>query len=257
MLALLMASLIVWFRLLRQIRSGGDILPLRPREPVAWPPLAGVLAFLAALLVPALLLAYVVKVPPGASLGRVQLMVAGAVLQVGLSVGMLALAGPLRAEDFGLKGIHWRQDAAVARDAFLVSLIPVYGVNVLIDRLGWRAPDGKHEFFKILEAHPGVVTVLWIGLAVVVLAPLVEELLFRVILQGSLEKALNPWVAIVITALLFAAAHQGEGRPDAIPLFPLALAFGYVYHRLRSFVAVVLIHAIFNAANLGMALLTR
>jgi membrane protease YdiL (CAAX protease family) len=53
--------------------------------------------------------------------------------------------------------------------------------------------------------------------------------------------------AIGIVTVLFAAVH---GLPDALPIVPLALVLGYVFHRTRSYVAVVTLHALFNSYNL-------
>jgi len=54
-------------------------------------------------------------------------------------------------------------------------------------------------------------------------------------------------------SLIFAAVHR---LPDAIPLLPLALVLGYVYQQRRCFLSVVLLHMLFNAANLILAVLT-
>ena len=87
-----------------------------------------------------------------------------------------------------------------------------------------------------------------------VLAPLVEELMYRVVLQTWLEKIAPRREALIVVALVFSAMHQ---LPDAIPLFPLALILGYVYQQRRSYLSVVLIHMLFNGANLLFLILLR
>ncbi len=96
--------------------------------------------------------------------------------------------------------------------------------------------------------------VIVITIAAVVAAPLTEELIFRIVFQGLLESLVPPPVAILIPAVAFSIMH---GKYDAIPLFPLALALGIVYHIRRSYVAVVTIHALFNATFLALALLSH
>ena len=88
-------------------------------------------------------------------------------------------------------------------------------------------------------------------LAAIVLAPLVEELVFRVVLQTALIDWIGPGQAVCGVALLFAAIH---GWPDMLPLIPLALILGTHYALRRSYVTVVLIHMLFNASNLLLAL---
>jgi membrane protease YdiL (CAAX protease family) len=53
---------------------------------------------------------------------------------------------------------------------------------------------------------------------------------------------------------VFAGVH---GLHDALPLLPLALVLGALYHLRRSYVAIVTAHACFNAAFLVLALLQR
>jgi len=42
-----------------------------------------------------------------------------------------------------------------------------------------------------------------------------------------------------------------------LPLVPLALILGYVYYRRHSYLSVVLLHALFNGANLWLALIAK
>ena len=93
-----------------------------------------------------------------------------------------------------------------------------------------------------------------VGAAVLatILAPLTEELMYRVTLQEGLEKFAPGNASIWLTALLFAGVHSVNGRPDALPLFPLALILGYVYRQTHSYVAVFTLHALFNGLTVIM-----
>lgn len=164
----------------------------------------------------------------------------------------LAYSGPRGLGDFG-----WRSEKAVAQAgigalAFLASILPV-GI-VLAATAEWRSADELHSFLRLIAAEPGPITVAWVAFAAVVLAPLLEELMYRVILQGSLERVAPPSVAIVGVALVFSAVHNPI---DVLPLVPLALILGYVYHRTRSYLAVVTAHALFNLTMLVLMLVTR
>lgn len=84
------------------------------------------------------------------------------------------------------------------------------------------------------------------GLAIVVVAPLVEERFFRGWLQLALESALGAkrlW-APLITALAFAAAHPAY---SFLPVLALGLINGFIMLRFRSLTACMLAHAIHNA----------
>ena len=83
--------------------------------------------------------------------------------------------------------------------------------------------------------------------AVVVLAPLGEELLFRGLLLRALVRRLRFWPAAVISALLFASAHA-----DSYLLWPRALALALTgvvlawLYRWRGYWASVTAHATVN-----------
>lgn len=77
-------------------------------------------------------------------------------------------------------------------------------------------------------------------------APLYEELMFRVMLQGTLEKSWSPAVSNGLSSALFAALHGW----DFAPIFALSLVLGYLHSRTRSYFAVVWMHALFNGFNL-------
>lgn len=91
---------------------------------------------------------------------------------------------------------------------------------------------GPHPLVVLIHKEPGSQTVLLAFLAAVVIAPLVEEFLFRLVLQGWLERvemrlpgplAIRRWargaLPILISAALFASMHyrpavEGGGAGD-------------------------------------------
>jgi membrane protease YdiL (CAAX protease family) len=85
-------------------------------------------------------------------------------------------------------------------------------------------------------------------LAVAVVAPLVEELLFRGILQNSLAKHMPIWVAIALASAIFAAMHM---QLTAFPaLMVIGASFGLLYHLTGSLRVNILVHMLNNAAAL-------
>lgn len=87
-------------------------------------------------------------------------------------------------------------------------------------------------------------------------APLAEEALLRTGLHEALRRrAVVPWQANLITALVFAAAHallRGEAAALAVAL--PALVIGAVYRRTRRLRDAVLLHAAMNALWLAAGL---
>jgi membrane protease YdiL (CAAX protease family) len=93
-----------------------------------------------------------------------------------------------------------------------------------------------------------------IGCAVL-LAPIVEEIIYRYFLQNALAGVLGrAWLAIVIGSALFAAAHVGAVPLQALPmLFVLGLGLGVAVQRTGSLAVPIVMHMVFNAANVALA----
>lgn len=85
----------------------------------------------------------------------------------------------------------------------------------------------------------------WGFLSICILAPLVEELVFRgAILRALLQGMNSHWVAIVISALLFALVHMNPAQmPHA---FCLGLLLGWMYYRTHSIIPGIMVHWVNN-----------
>lgn len=85
----------------------------------------------------------------------------------------------------------------------------------------------------------------WGYFVVGLLAPLAEELVFRgAVLRALLRWKSNPWVGIVISALLFALIHMNPAQmPHA---FLVGLLLGWMYYRTDSIVPGVVFHWVNN-----------
>ena len=132
---------------------------------------------------------------------------------------------------------------------FLACLAPTLVVFQLT--LPFRPDDILHPLLKLISEDETRLILISVTFSAVVVAPWFEELMFRVIMQRTFLKRFLPSVSILLTAAAFCAIHPSW--QDAVGLAPLALVLGVTYHRTGSFLAVVLIHMLFNAFNiLGM-----
>ena len=94
-------------------------------------------------------------------------------------------------------------------------------------------------------------------ISITIMAPLVEELLFRGAIQGYiLRKGMKPLNAILIASAIFGIVHM---NPIQIPFaFAIGLIFGWLYYRTGSVVPGIIGHFINNSiACLQMATLTE
>lgn len=108
------------------------------------------------------------------------------------------------------------------------------------------------EYFKQALHSPSALST---ALALVLIfAPLIEEWLFRGILQNYLRQFCSTRLACILTAAAFALLHfdirQGMGNFSLLPsLFLLGLFLGFLYEKQRSLLAPISLHATFNGCT--------
>jgi membrane protease YdiL (CAAX protease family) len=92
--------------------------------------------------------------------------------------------------------------------------------------------------------RPDLGSFLCLALAIGVLAPLAEELVFRGFLLTSLTKWMPTWAAVLCSSVAFAAVHRSLCDMPAITA--TACVLGVVYVRSKSLMTPVLIHGTWN-----------
>ncbi|MBL8764838.1 MAG: CPBP family intramembrane metalloprotease [Phycisphaerae bacterium] len=147
--------------------------------------------------------------------------------------------------------------ATLALAAPIVQLASWIAMRVYRSRTGEDPDFLAHDFLRRLtnDRHDPWVWTL-IGLAIVA-APIVEELVFRGFVQSAaLRLTGRPWPSIFATSALFAAIHYTVAPWYAMPaLFTLSVALGIAFERSRSIAVPIGAHALFNAANVVIALM--
>jgi hypothetical protein len=251
---LLLGLLLVLGEIARALVMEELITPPQPRRPIAveWHVVAIAVFFLLVFVLPAVVQLATGQGPPQKdSDASVVWAIATNFVIVGVVIPFLAVTGRNRLADYGIDGRGWRAEVRFGGIGFLIAMPLVIAILAAMSSI--RGPQTEHPYLKLVETGNETV-VIGVAVAAVIAAPLTEELIFRIIFQGLLETRLRPAAAILLPALAFASIH---GIYDALPLFPLAVVLGIVYHLRRSYVAVVTIHAMFNATFLLLALCTR
>ena len=148
----------------------------------------------------------------------------------------------------------FRTELRYAGETFLAAYVPTTFLRVLVVLITmsiFGEEPGQHPFLDMLNSGVGFSIMALIVLTAVIMAPVVEELQFRVVMLGGLAQLGHPMLALGLSSFLFAFAH---GFPDSLALLPLAVALGYTYLRRRSYVTVMLVHFLFNGFNMVIAL---
>jgi membrane protease YdiL (CAAX protease family) len=79
-----------------------------------------------------------------------------------------------------------------------------------------------------------------------VIAPVVEELLFRGFLYGGLRRLFSPGWAALVSAFAFAGAHLPTPGPEVLVVLALGFALALLYENTRSIIPGILVHALHN-----------
>lgn len=86
---------------------------------------------------------------------------------------------------------------------------------------------------------------IWTLLAIAIVGPIVEEIMFRGLIYRSLEKAIEtPWIPIVISGVMFGAWHGSFIQEVYTAILGMILA--YYYKKTRSLFLVIMVHIINN-----------
>lgn len=141
-----------------------------------------------------------------------------------------------------------------------IELMNMLGV-FLYEQTQGELPSGMaHPTLKMLEDSPNDPWVWALLGAAVIGAPFYEELVYRVFVEGALLKWLkSPWLAIIITALIFTGMHRLGPTPvpwhALVPIFAVGMSCGIAYERTRRVGVPIMIHMCFNLLNVILALI--
>lgn len=120
--------------------------------------------------------------------------------------------------------------------------------NWMIDRS--RIIDVFPEFNEVAESLYGGKLIFEI-LAMVVVAPILEETLFRGIIYGRLKESINTKIAMIVSALIFGIIHGNAVQ--GIYAFAIGLCLAYIYEKYGHLIAAVIFHASANLVSVIMS----
>jgi membrane protease YdiL (CAAX protease family) len=150
--------------------------------------------------------------------------------------------------DFGFVRPRWR----FAAGAVVLGAIGYYVVTFVYQQaLALHAHDKLPSSFGSVRSSTAAM--LYAAAFVCVIAPIAEEFFFRGFLFDVLRKWRGPWVAAVLTSVMFGVVHAGSAPvEDLIPLGFFGLILCLIRWRTGSLYPGIALHAVNNSLALGI-----
>lgn len=145
-------------------------------------------------------------------------------------------------EFMAMAHFHWKQLLGFAGALLLLNLV-IQGVTVWLDRNPMQFMDEL-----ITTANP-----VWLlVVAIVVIVPIYEEMIFRGFMWSALVNSkMGVWGASIVSSILFAVVHAQYGWVEWVGIFALAMLFSYARYCSGSLWLPIVLHILNN--GLAMA----
>jgi membrane protease YdiL (CAAX protease family) len=92
-----------------------------------------------------------------------------------------------------------------------------------------------------------------LSVVMIFVVTLVEELIFRALLQPELVKRTGPIVGILITSIIFGAMQSGFANYyELLFAFGVGIVFGVAFYRTKNLPFVITMHAVNNIVMFGV-----
>jgi membrane protease YdiL (CAAX protease family) len=303
---LLIAALLVpcafgWWRVTTEFRSGRDPIAYEPRLPVPWSgAMVVVVAAIYFLARFAMLDLFLVRFKstqgelakgsdadqieamlqlPGYAAALFKSVCLSDLMSLGVAVPVVLFATQSRAADIGFAVRRISRDIGFGVAGFFVVCVPALVLQAILQHF---IAKSQHPIGFVLKNTTDPTTIFWAAAAAVVAAPLVEEFVFRGVLQGWLERVFDDTAGgttlpasetattsglvapvalpqpspgpIVLSSIIFTLIHWQSGI-DVVALFFVALGLGYLYRQTHRLWPGIVMHFLLNGFSTAALLL--
>ena len=199
-----------------------------------------------------------------------ELTVGGSLLLLTITqIGLVVTAGLFVVAPGALRGVRLLPERGGARSILLGLLLAVPAwlgattLGLILTRL--LELVGRQPEPGIVDAAVARIDPTVLVLALVVVAPVAEELFFRGLVLNAWMREYGTRTGMIGSAAVFAVIHANLESIDSliasvvtvVPIFGLGIALALIYRGTRSLAASMAMHAGFNAISVAIALLVR
>jgi len=174
----------------------------------------------------------------------IPVMIIAAIITLIISFGLFSYKNPNMKRDLKLDKVN----IGFSIIAILLT-IPVIGLsNIIVDIVVYIFPNSYATYadsiVMLMETTPTYLLIIGIG----IMAPLVEELIFRGFVYAKLNKAFPIWATILIQAALFGLIH-GNLIQISYAFF-IGIILGILVYKSKSIYPAIILHIINNTISI-------
>ena len=125
---------------------------------------------------------------------------------------------------------------------------PLIGFSEAINQRFFGGGSSKQSIVEFFSGSRTIEERILIIVFAVAIAPIVEEFVFRFFIYGVLKRYVGCFFGVILSSLLFAAAHAHF--PSFVPLFVLGSCFAIAYEWSGSILVSMTMHSLFNSLTL-------
>lgn len=125
---------------------------------------------------------------------------------------------------------------------------PLVGFSEAINQRFFGGGSSKQSIVEFFGTSRTIEQRVMIIVFAVAIAPIIEEFIFRFFIYGVLKRYVGCLLGIMLSSLLFAAAHAH--LPSFVPLFILGSCFAIAYEWSGSILVSMTMHSLFNSLTL-------
>jgi membrane protease YdiL (CAAX protease family) len=125
---------------------------------------------------------------------------------------------------------------------------PLIGFSEAMNQRFFGGGSSKQSIVEFFSASRTIEERILIIVFAVAIAPIVEEFVFRFFIYGVLRRYAGCLLGVILSSLLFAAAHAHF--PSFVPLFVLGSCFAIAYEWSGSILVSMTMHSLFNSLTL-------
>lgn len=160
---------------------------------------------------------------------------------IALLVADVVMAGFLLQRGYFSEKQLWNPTSAHFLWWTVIAGISAIIVADAISSIAGFLPDWLEDSFNNIESN-------WLGiLAIAIVGPILEEMLFRGVITTELLKTYNPKKAIIISATIFGVFHLNPAQ--ILVAFLLGLLLGWLFYKTRSMIPGIVVHILNNSCS--------